>query len=462
MGSLADIVRRAGPAYLAARAGRVSAAQRRALTDIADCRTAAMGGTILRCDTCGARTYHYHSCRNRHCPTCQEDRAQDWLARTQARLLPCDHYLLTFTLPSELRTVARRHPRIVYAALLREAAAAVQTLAHDRQWIGGTPGILAVLHTWSRTLEYHPHVHLLVTAGGLAADRTTWIKPAHARFLMPGYAVSPVFRAKMRAALTRAGLSAAIEPRVWQRRWTVHVQSIGTGQHAALYLSRYIYRVALTDQRIERVSDDRVTFKYTHARTGETRRVTLPVACFLDRFLAHVLPRGFAKGALLRPPESWSTGARSRALAASSSPIAAVAPATDRGPDLSRRPAPPRRRIASGPAACARAVPSAHTASCVLVRRYGRDPASADAPAMSAPHRGVQAVGVARANPAHRADRRSRCCASAHCSTRAHRIGHRDTRVLRALASPRGRSAFSHAAPRRPPDRPRLAESPRD
>jgi hypothetical protein len=298
VGSLADIVRQAGPAYLAARAGRVSAAQRRALTDIADCRTAAMGGTVLRCDTCGAMTYHYHSCRNRHCPTCQEDRAQDWLARTQARLLPCDHYLLTFTLPSELRPVARQHPRIVYDALLREAAAAVLALAADRQRIGGTPGILAVLHTWSRTLEYHPHVHLLVTlvtAGGLATDRTTWIKPAHARFLMPGYALSPVFRAKMRAALTRAGLTAVIDPRVWERRWTVHIQSIGTGQHAALYLSRYIYRVALTDQRIERVTEDRVTFKYTHASTGDTRRVTLPVHCFLDRFLGHVLPRGFAK-----------------------------------------------------------------------------------------------------------------------------------------------------------------------
>ncbi|MGH9884396.1 MAG: IS91 family transposase [bacterium] len=295
MGTLADLVRHAGPAYLDARAGRLSGAQRRALADIADCRTAAMGGTVLRCDTCGARTYHYHSCRNRHCPTCQEDRAQDWLARTQARLLPCDHYLLTFTLPSALRSVARQHPRIVYDALLREAAAAVLTLANDRQWVGGMPGILAVLHTWSRTLEYHPHVHLLVTAGGLAADRTTWIKPAHARFLMPGYALSPVFRAKMHTALARAGLDAAIDPRVWERRWTVHVQAIGTGQHAALYLSRYIYRVALTDQRIERVSNGQVTFKYTHARTGETRRVTLPVDHFLDRFLAHVLPRGFSK-----------------------------------------------------------------------------------------------------------------------------------------------------------------------
>jgi len=295
MVALADIVRAAGSAYLHGHAGGLLAAQRRALADIGACRTAAMGGTVFRCDTCGAVQYHYHSCRNRHCPTCQEDRAHDWLARTRARLLPCDHFLLTFTLPHQLRAVARRHQRVVYAALLREAAAAVQTLAADRQWVGGTIGILAALHTWSRTMEYHPHAHLLVTAGALASDRLSWIQPAHARFLMPGYALSHLFRAKLRDALARAGLLDAIDPRVWRRRWTVHVQQIGSGEHATLYLSRYVYRVALTNQRIDRFTDGHVTFHYTHARTGATRRVTLPVHRFLDRFLQHVLPRGFTK-----------------------------------------------------------------------------------------------------------------------------------------------------------------------
>jgi hypothetical protein len=210
-------------------------------------------------------------------------------------LLPCDHFLLTFTLPHQLRAVARRHSRVLYAALLREAAAAVQRLATDRQWVGGTVGILAVLHTWSRTMEYHPHAHLLVTAGGLTPDGRAWITPGHARFLVPGYAVSVVFRAKMRDALRRAGLLDAIDPRVWHRRWTVHVQQIGRGAHAVLYLSRYVYRVALTEDRIERATDQRVTFRYTHARTRETRRVTLPDDRFLERFLQHILPRGFTK-----------------------------------------------------------------------------------------------------------------------------------------------------------------------
>lgn len=292
---LAEIFRAAGPAYCAAHAGRMLPSHHRAMEEIISCRTPALGGSLYRCDDCGELAYRYHSCRNRHCPKCQEDRAQDWLARLRARLLPCDHYLLTFTLPHQFRAVARSHQRLVYAALLREAAASVQALAADRQWVGGTLGILAVLHTWSRTLEYHPHAHLLVTAGGLSPDGSAWIKPAHPRFLVPGYALSEIFRAKMRDAVVRAGLDRDIDPAMWQRRWTVHVQQIGTGEQATLYLSRYVYRVALTNQRVERFEHGRVTFRYTHARTHATKRVTLPVDAFIGRFLQHVLPRGFTK-----------------------------------------------------------------------------------------------------------------------------------------------------------------------
>ena len=268
---------------------------RRAIDDIVACRTPALGGSLYRCDDCAALDYAYHSCRNRHCPTCQEDRAQDWRERVRARLLPCDHYLLTFTLPSELRALARLHQEGVYAALLRKAAAAVQTLADDRTWVGGTLGILAVLHTWSRTMEYHPHAHLLVTAGGLAPDGAAWVQPAHPRFLMPGYMLSAICRAKMRAAFERAEWTGAIDPAVWTRPWTVHVQQIGSGAHATRYLARYVYHVALTNHRLESFAHGRVTFRYTHARTHETRRVTLPVDTFITRFLDHVRPRGFTK-----------------------------------------------------------------------------------------------------------------------------------------------------------------------
>jgi len=295
MVELADIFRRAGPAFREAFQGRMLPSHLRALKDIARCRTPALGGSLYACDDCGALHYAYHSCRNRHCPTCQMDRAQAWLESLRSRLLPCPHYLLTFTLPSQLRTLARSHQRLAYAILLQQAAAALQALADDPQWVGGRLAILAVLHTWSRTLAYHPHAHLLVSAGGLSPDGTAWIKPAHPRFLVPGHALSDIFRAKVKHALTRAGLAHNLDPRVWRLPWTVHVQQIGDGQRAAHYLSRYVYRVALSNDRIERFEHGRVTFRYTHARTRQTRRITLPVRDFIARFLQHVLPRGFPK-----------------------------------------------------------------------------------------------------------------------------------------------------------------------
>jgi hypothetical protein len=292
---LADVFRRAGDAYRSAFHGRVPPSHLRAMDDIVRCRTPALGGSLYACDDCGTEHYAYHSCRNRHCPKCQDDRAQTWLDRLRARLLPCPYFLLTFTLPSQLRGLARSHQRLVYAALLREAAASVLALAADPHWLGSRPAILAVLHTWSRTLAYHPHVHLLVSAGGLSPDASAWTKPAHPRFLFPGFVLSPIFRAKVHAALSKAQLAHLVCPVVWQTPWTVHVKRIGSGEHAALYLSRYVYRVALTNGRIERFEHGRITFRYTHARTRHTRRMTLPAFDFISRFLQHVLPRRFAK-----------------------------------------------------------------------------------------------------------------------------------------------------------------------
>jgi len=366
---LADIVRAAGPAYVATHAGALLPSQRRALTDIGQCRTAALGGSLYRCDDCGALAYRYHSCRNRHCPKCQADRAQQWLERVQERLLPCDHYLLTFTLPAQLRALAHRHQRLVYGALLREAAASVQVVAEDRAWIGGTPGILAVLHTWSRTLDYHPHVHLLVTAGGLTPDGAAWIRPAHAGFLLPGYVLSRIFRAKMRDALIRAGVGSTVDARVWQRRWTVHVAPIGSGDHATLYLSRYVYRVALTNGRLDRFAEGRVTFQYTHARTHTTRSLTLPVDQFLTRFLHHVLPRGFTK---VRWYGLLSAGRRADLERARDLLTLRRPPAEEAPPLTTRVDGPPTR---DGPAPGAVPTPANQCSVCshghwVLVQRY--------------------------------------------------------------------------------------------
>ena len=170
-----------------------------------------------------------------------------------------------------------------------------------------------MLHTWARDLAYHPHVHLLVTAGGLAPDGEAWRKPAHRRFLVPGYALSEIFRAKMRDGLERAGLLAGLDPAIFRKPWTVHLQHAGDGRHAAEYLSRYVHRVALTNDRIEAFDGERVTFRYVSSRTRETRRLTLPVHAFLARFLQHVLPKGFPKIRSYGLLSSATTGRRERA-----------------------------------------------------------------------------------------------------------------------------------------------------
>lgn len=297
MVELAEIFRRAGEVYRRAYGGRMLPSHKRAMADIVACRTPALGGSLFSCDDadCSHLDFAYHSCCNRHCPKCHYGPTQRWLAGLRRRLLPCPYYLLTFTLPAELRPLAQSHQRTLYDLLLREAAAALQRLADDPKWVGGTLGVLAVLHTWSRTLSYHPHVHLLVTAGGLSPDGEVWRKPAHPRFLVPGYALSTIFRAKVRDALDRAGLLDQLDPAVFRKSWNVHLQPAGNGVHAAEYLSRYVHRVALTHDRIEAFDPDRVTFRYVCSRTHKTRRLTLPVLTFIARFLQHVLPKGFAK-----------------------------------------------------------------------------------------------------------------------------------------------------------------------
>jgi hypothetical protein len=328
MVELAEIFRRRGAAYRRVFGYRMPPSHVRAMRDIAVCRTPALGGSVYLCEACGVLDYAYHSCRNRHCPKCQTDRAQAWLERVRARLLPCDHYMVTFTLPAALRMVARRNQHLVYGALLREAAATVQALAADPQWIGARPAILAALHTWSRTMALHPHAHLLVSAGGLAADGA-WVKPAHPRFLMPGYVLSHLFRTRMKDAITRAGLAGGIDPRVWTGRWVVHVKRIGNGHHAALYLSRYVYRVALGNDRIEAFTDGSVTFRYTESKTGLTRRMTLAANDFIARFLQHVLPTGFAKiryYGLLSPSAAGELARARRLLEAADATAQAAAP----------------------------------------------------------------------------------------------------------------------------------------
>jgi len=292
---LADIVRAAGPAYREAHGSRLLPSHRRALDDLVTCRTAARGGHLRQCDHCDQTQYRYHSCRNRHCPKCHGEQTRRWLDRHRARLLSCPYFLVTFTLPPDLRPIARAHQRVVYDALLRAAAETLLTLAADSQHLGARPAILAVLHTWTQDLRYHPHVHVLITGGGLALDGARWVPTPRPDFLFPGYVLSRVFRGKMRDALRRTHVADQVAPRTWTRDWVVHVQSAGSGHRVLEYLARYVFRIAITNRRLESFANGRVTFRYRDRCTGHQTRRTLPASTFLARFLQHVLPRGFAK-----------------------------------------------------------------------------------------------------------------------------------------------------------------------
>ncbi len=332
---VAEIIRLHGVAYRARFGPSLVPSQRRALRDLAACRTPACGGHVHQCAQCGRTVYAYHSCRNRHCPKCHGAQTARWLAAQRTRLLPCAYYLLTFTLPSELRALARDHARTVYGLLLRCAAAALQKLAADPRYLGGRLGCVAVLHTWTRALLYHPHVHLLVTAGGLSVDGTQWRAPRHPAFLVPVQALSVLFRAKLCAGLKRAGLLAHGSPDIWGKRWVVHCQPAGRGDQVLEYLGRYVFRIAISNSRLERIEAGQVTFRYRDNRTHALRRVTLAGIEFLQRFLQHVLPRGCAK---VRYYGLWSPTCRDR-LEHARTLLSAPAPAVTTGSVLAKPPA---------------------------------------------------------------------------------------------------------------------------
>ena len=202
---------------------------------------------------------------------------------------------MTFTLPAELRPLARSHPRILYGLLMKSAADALQKLANDPRYLGARIGALAVLHTWTRAMLFHPHVHMLVTAGGLSADGSAWIDSKHPRFLVPVRALSIIFRAKFCAGLKKVGLLGGVSPSFWKKNWVVHCQHAGRGEKVLDYLGRYVYRIAMTNNRLESFDNGQVRFRYRDNQTQQIRHVTLPALEFIGRFLQHVLPRRSVK-----------------------------------------------------------------------------------------------------------------------------------------------------------------------
>jgi len=331
--TLNDIFRQYGPAYRARYGDRMLPSHRAAMAALEACRTEALGGHVYTCPSCAITRYSYHSCKNRHCPTCQHDAAQTWLARQQDLLLPVPSFLITFTLPPALRDLARSHQRQLYTLLFRASAAALQQLAGDPRFLGGQIGLLGVLQTWTRDLRFHPHVHYLVPALGVASDGTV-CRPRNPAFLVPVKPLAVLFRAKLRAALRQTDLYRQVPAATWHQAWVVDCRSVGSGAAALKYLAPYIFRVALSNNRIVGVHNDRVTFRYRDGKTKQIRTCTLPALPFLNRFLQHVLPKGFVKvryyGLFSRRQRQMLTQIRQRLLVAtvSTEATASVPPRT--------------------------------------------------------------------------------------------------------------------------------------
>lgn len=293
---LADIMRQFGPLYLERFSGSMLASHKRAIADIQHCRTEAMGGHRYRCDGCGKQVYVYHACRNRHCPACHRDQIHKWLEQRTAELLPCEYFHVTVTIPETLRRVFRSHQKRMYSLLMKTASESLMQLADDPKHLGGKVGILAVLHTWTSNLTYHPHVHMLVTGGGVSDD-DQWKSCKH-KYLVPVKALSKLIRGKFAARLrkTDPDLYRQVDPMTWSKQWVVHSLHYGQGQSVVLqYLARYVFRIAITNHRIIGMDQTHVTFRYKDRKGGRWITSRIEGCEFIRRYLQHVLPKGFHK-----------------------------------------------------------------------------------------------------------------------------------------------------------------------
>lgn len=311
---VADVVRAHRADLEQASGGILSGAESRVLNALAGCRTDALGGHVERCDHCGHQRIAYNSCRNRHCPKCQGSARREWVAERETELLPVEYFHVVFTIPHELALLAFRNKKVVYEILFRAAAGTLRTIGSDPKHLGAQLGVLALLHTWGQTLEHHPHVHCVVTGGGLSPDQSRWIS-CRPGFFLPVRVLSRLFRARFLGLLKRAheqdkltfgGRLAGLEARsrfraflaqLRSREWVVYSKPPFGGPARVLkYLGRYTHRVAIANNRIVAFEDGRVSFLWKdYAHDNRQRVMTLGAVEFLRRFLRHILPKGFVR-----------------------------------------------------------------------------------------------------------------------------------------------------------------------
>jgi hypothetical protein len=330
---VADIFRAHGAAWRTANAGHMSLGQLKAMSAIARCRTAALGGHVARCEECAHTHIAYNSCRNRHCPKCQGAAAREWLAARQAELLPVPYFHVVFTLPTPVADIAYQNKAVVYDFLFKAAAETLITIAADPRHLSARIGMTAVLHTWGSALTHHPHVHCIVPGGGISLDGARWIS-CRPGFFLPVRVLSRLFRRlfleKLRDAheagrlhffgnLARLAKCDAFDAHLAPLRkceWVVYAKPPFGGPEAVLaYLSRYTHRVAISNSRLVAIDGNGVTFKWKDYRSqGHERYKTMTVGTheFIRRFLIHVLPLGFHR---IRHYGLFANGGRVRNIA---------------------------------------------------------------------------------------------------------------------------------------------------
>lgn len=358
MSTLADVVRRFGPAYLERYGSTVLPSQRQAMTALAGCRSKLASQMLADCGQCGAQRLVPHSCGHRACPHCQQFEGQRWIARQHQGLLDAPYFLVTFTVPAELRALVWQHQRTLYKALMDCAWSTLASFVRNDRRLRGQAGAVAVLHTHSRQLAFHPHVHLAMPAGALDADGRAWralrAKDGQA-FLFRQQALAQVFRARLLAAMRALGIA---PPATAPERWVADCKAVGSGHKVMVYLGRYLYRGVVQERDIVRCDDHGVTYRWRDGKSGKHQRRTVSGVEFLRLVLQHVLPKGFRRARCygLLHPNCRRGVALARTMALRRRPCvppAAPAPATAERPRLKCQccGAPMRivrRRIASG------------------------------------------------------------------------------------------------------------------
>jgi hypothetical protein len=292
--TLADLIAQFEPELLERHGHQLLPSQRQAMAAMKRCRTRFAPRMLAQCGACGEQRCVPHSCGHRACPHCQHHDSQRWLQRQLGALVPASYFLITFTVPAELRGLAWRHQRLIYPLMMQCAWDTLASFSRNDRQLQATPGAVGVLHTHSRRLDFHPHVHMVMPAAALDTARGLW-RTKHRRsggYLFNHKALAKVFRGKLIAAIKAAGLSL---PAALPQAWVVDCKAVGDGSQALLYLGRYLYRGVVQEADILSCKDGMVTFRYRDAKTGKSALRTLPGAEFLWLLLQHVLPKGLRR-----------------------------------------------------------------------------------------------------------------------------------------------------------------------